>query len=80
LDYGSNPFELYTSRFKDFGYYIGDGRTVQCVNAALTVSYELKENLFIDGNMLFRKYTSSRNTSVFNIGIRWNAAKRDYNF
>ncbi len=80
LDYGANPFESYVSRFKDFGYFIGDGRTVQCFNASFTLSYELKENLFIDGNLLFRKYTSLPTSSIFNIGIRWNAARRDYDY
>ncbi len=80
LNFGSNPFELYTSRFKDYGYYIGDGHTVKCLNALLSLSYELKENLFIEGNLLFRKYTGLDNSSSFNIGIRWNAARRDYNF
>jgi hypothetical protein len=80
IDFGSNPFVLYQNRSSDFGYYVGTGRKVQCVNASLTLSYELKENLFIDGNLLFRKYTDLPNSSVFNIGIRWNAARREYDY
>jgi hypothetical protein len=79
-NFGSNPFKLYTTRTKDFGYFIGDGREVKCFNASLSVSYELKENLFIEANTLFRKYTALPNSSTFNIGIRWNAARRDYNY
>ncbi|HXR84074.1 MAG TPA: hypothetical protein VN722_07185 [Hanamia sp.] len=80
INFGSNPFELYQTRSNDFGYFVGSGRKVQCVNASLTLSYELKENLFIDGNLLFRKYTDLPNSSIFNIGIRWNAARREYNY
>ena len=80
INFGSNPFELYTTRTNNFGYFIGTGREVKCFNASLTLSYELKENLFIEGNALFRKYTSLPNSSSFNIGIRWNAARRDYNY
>jgi len=80
IDFGSNPFVLYQKRSSDFGYYVGTGRKVQCVNASLTLSYELSQNLFIDGSLLYRKYTGLDNSSIFNIGIRWNAARRDYDY
>jgi hypothetical protein len=80
INFGSNPFELYTTRTNNFGYFIGTGREVKCFNASLTLSYELKENLFIEGNALFRKYSALPNSSSFNIGIRWNAARRDYDY
>jgi hypothetical protein len=80
INFGGNPFELYTTRTKDYGYFVGDGRKVKCLNASFLLSYELKENLFIEGSYLFRKYTGIDNTSMFNIGIRWNAARRDYNY
>ena len=79
-NFGSNPFELYTTRSKNYGYYIGSGHKVKCLNAAIALSYELKENLFIEGNALYRKFTDLNNSSLFNIGIRWNAARRDYNY
>ncbi|MEO8960366.1 MAG: capsule assembly Wzi family protein [Ginsengibacter sp.] len=79
-NFGSNPFELYTTRSKSYGYYVGSGDKVKCLNASITLSYELKENLFIEGNALYRKYTGLNNSSIFNIGIRWNAARRDYNY
>ncbi|MDE3185449.1 MAG: hypothetical protein KGM16_18715 [Bacteroidota bacterium] len=80
INFGSNPFELYTTRTNNFGYFIGTGHEVKCLNASLTLSYELRENLFIEGNALFRKYTALPNSSSFNIGIRWNAARREYNY
>jgi hypothetical protein len=46
----------------------------------LTLGYEVKENLFLEGTALFRKYTGNANVSMFNLGIRWNAARRDYNY
>jgi hypothetical protein len=80
INFGSNPFELYTTRTKDFGYFVGDGRKVKCLNASLVVSYELKENLFIEGSYLFRKYTGFSDANIFGIGIRLNSARRDYNY
>jgi hypothetical protein len=84
-NFGSNPFELYTTRTKDYGYYVGDGNKVKCLNASLALSYEIKENLFIDASYLYRKYSvangiGSANNNLLNIGIRWNAARRDYNY
>lgn len=80
INFGGNPFELYTTRTGNYGYFLAGGRKVKCLNASLAISYELKENLFIDGNLLFRKYTGLPNSNSFNIGIRWNAARRDYNY
>ncbi|HXS55799.1 MAG TPA: hypothetical protein VN726_06720 [Hanamia sp.] len=80
INFGSNPFELYTTRTKDFGYFVGDGRKVKCLNASLVVSYELKENIFIEGSYLFRKYTGFSDANIFGIGIRLNSARRDYNY
>ena len=79
-NFGSNPFELYTTRAHDYGNYVGSGDRVNCLNASFTLSYELKENLFLDGNVLFRKYTGLPNSNSFNIAFRWNAARRDYNY
>jgi hypothetical protein len=79
-NFGSNPFELYTTRFRDFGYFIGSGDKVKVFNGSLAVSYELKENLFVEGSMLFRKVSGEDNTTLFGIGIRWNAARRDYDY
>ena len=84
-NYGANPFELYTTRLKDFGYYIGSGNKQKVFNGSFTLSYELRENLFIDGSFLYRKVsvasgTGSGNTSVFGLGVRWNAALRSYNY
>lgn len=79
-NFGSNPFELYTTRTKNYGYYVGDGKKVKCLNATLSLAYELRENLFIEGNYIFRKYSDMPNSSFFNFGIRWNAARREYNY
>ncbi|MEO8412521.1 MAG: hypothetical protein ABI472_02635 [Ginsengibacter sp.] len=84
-NFGSNPFELYTTRGNDFGYYIGSGNKIKVLNASLSVSYELTENLFVEASYLYRKTSAtigagSGNTSVFGIGIRWNAARREYDY
>lgn len=80
-NFGSNPFELYTTRTSDFGYFVGSGDKVKVLNASFVVSYELRENLFVEGSYLYRKSTGADNTTnLFGIGIRWNAARREYDY
>ncbi|MDQ6888982.1 MAG: capsule assembly Wzi family protein [Bacteroidota bacterium] len=79
-NFGSNPFESYATRIKDYGFDVGGGSKVKVFNAAVALSYELKENLFLEGSLLFRKYTGQGNRTLFGIGVRWNAARRDYDY
>lgn len=79
-NFGSNPFELYTTRTKDYGFNVGSGDKVKVFNASFVLSYELRENLFVEGSYLYRKYTGIADRSMFGIGIRWNAARREYDY
>jgi len=84
-NFGSSPFELYTTRSMDYGYFVGSGDKAKCLNASLVVSYELKENLFVEASYLYRKYTVAEGpgagtTSLFGLGVRWNAASRVYDY
>jgi hypothetical protein len=61
------------------------GIPYQTVNMAITVSYEIKENLFIDLNNLYgvSKRTGLsilQNTNVLTLGVRWNMFRRDYDY
>ena len=79
-NFGSDPFESYQTRTKDYGFDVGSGHKVKAFNASLVLSYELRENLFIEGSYLYRKYTGLTDRSMFGIGIRWNAARREYDY
>ncbi len=79
-NFGSNPFELYTTRTKDYGFDVGSGNKVKVFNASFVLSYELRENLFVEGSYMYRKYTGIADKSMFGIGIRWNAARREYDY
>jgi hypothetical protein len=52
----------------------------------LLVSYEVKENLFLEAAALIRNYKSgvaeigNRNSSVFTAGIRMNMFRREYDY
>jgi hypothetical protein len=81
---GTNIFMSSTTRASDYGFNLPSGPRSNGVNAQLLASYELKENIFIDGAVLIRRLTSAvtpnRNTSVFTLGVRINMFRREYDY
>jgi len=86
VNFGGNIFRNYTTRLKDDGFDIGSGRKMNVLNATLDVSYELKQNLFIEVSLQQRnvKYAgnaaSDVNSTFVNAGIRLNMFKRTYDY
>ncbi len=88
VNYGSNLFLPNTiGRSSDYGYSVGSGWKSDAALASLLVSYELKENLFIDANLLIReqRYAAppsvpTKSATVFSAGVRWNMGRRDFWF
>jgi hypothetical protein len=86
VSYGSNIFLPYTFRNRDFGFHIGeDLYQAKTFIASLLLSYEVRQNLFIDLSAFYRKYdvaatSTSTKTTVISIGIRLNAARRNFEF
>jgi hypothetical protein len=86
--YGSNILKPNIAPFRvgDFGYSIGSGWKTNVFLASLLVSYELRENFFVELNALYRKEdtktapVTSVNSSVISLGFRWNMARRDFEF
>jgi len=86
VSYGSNIFLPYTFRNRDIGFHIGeDLYQAKTFIASLLLSYEVRQNLFIDLSAFYRKYdvaatSTSTKTTVISIGIRLNAARRIFEF
>jgi hypothetical protein len=86
VSYGSNIFLPNTLRNRDDGFDVGeDLYQAKTVIASFLLSYELKQNLFIDLSAFFRKYdvaaqSVSMKTSVFSIGVRLNMHRREFEF
>lgn len=88
VNFGSNLFLPNTfGRNSDYGYSIGSGWKTDAALANLLLSYELKENLFIDANLLMRKQryaappsVPTKSTTAFSLGVRWNMGRRDFWF
>lgn len=84
LNFGSNLFKGYTTRPREKGFFVGTGTPVNAFFGSLNVSYELYNNLFIDGNITHRKYNvsgqPSNSVSFFTVGLRMNMARREFAF
>lgn len=86
VSYGSNIFLPYTFRNRDIGFHTGeDLYQAKTFIASFLLSYELRQNLFIDFSAFYRKYdvaatSTSTKTTVVSIGIRLNAARRQFEF
>lgn len=84
-NYGANPFRDNTTRQSDYGYDLGNGRRTSCFNGNLQVSYELRENLYLELTAQQRNFkfvdegTQDKSTIVL-AGIRFNIQKREYDY
>lgn len=84
---GTNIFMVNTTRNGDYGYTLPNGPRSTGVNAQLLASYEVKENIFLEGSLLIRNLKNpagtslpDRNTSVITAGIRMNMFRREYDY
>jgi hypothetical protein len=81
---GSNIFGGFNNRLSDVRVRVGDGDGATCLSTDLLASYELKQNLFIDASFTTRRYetllTPKTSTSFVSLGVRWNMARREYDF
>lgn len=84
-NWGGNVLKSYEDREMDFNNKIGQGINTDLVFFDFTASYQLKHNLFIDFNQVFRKLTSeiperNANNTITSLSIRLNIAKRVHDF
>ena len=86
--FGSNIFLPNTSppRQGDYGYEIVSGIESSTTFLSFLLSYELKENFFIEGTVSNRKFdvpsntSQSTSTTIVAFGIRWNMNRRVFEF
>jgi len=73
-------------RKQDYGYTLGNGVSTKVALASMLLSYELRPNLFIEANGLYRKQTaavsaiSSNSSFIMSLGVRWNMHRREFDF
>jgi hypothetical protein len=91
-NFGNNFLIDYRNRYKDpitgveknYGYEIGSGNKATCTFITANISYELKNNLFLDVSIAIRNYKlvigAAENTTMYSFGFRWNINKRTFEF
>ncbi|WEK37605.1 MAG: hypothetical protein P0Y53_08830 [Candidatus Pseudobacter hemicellulosilyticus] len=83
-NFGSDIFKGNETRSADYGYKLPSGPKTNGLNAQLLLSYEWKENLFLEGAALLRRLSSdlapTNNNSVITVGVRWNMFRREYDY
>jgi|GEM_PF-1322715 len=84
LNYGSDLLRPFNYNKPTDPFAIGAGNTNNVQLYSGTVSYELLQNLFIDGNYTYRKsktiVSGPDNVKFFTFGLRWNMPHKDYDF
>jgi len=78
---GSNIFESYFTRPRDYGWKIGSGVKANCMIAQATMTYELLPNVFIDADYIIRNYKQDNaadfKSNIFNVGLRMNLKREN---
>lgn len=82
---GTNIFRINSERpAGDYGYDLPNGPAATGINAQLLVSYEWKENIYLEASALIRRWKAdvapNMNTSLFTAGIRMNMFRREYDY
>lgn len=86
VNFGSDIRKQPATRPAEFGYSIPTGVETKGMNLNFHISYELLENLFLDGSVLLRKLQfennvmPARDVNVLTAGLRMNILRREYDY
>jgi hypothetical protein len=86
VNYGGNIFSDYTTRPSDYGVSLPNGVPANCLNTSAYVSFQWKENLFLEGSIMYRSYskhdlvTTKTSSTTFTLGLRLNMFRRIYDY
>jgi hypothetical protein len=86
-DFGGNIFlpDRPPYRTAEYGYFTGNGVRTNTFYGSLFLSYEWKQNFFIEVNAIVRKETAAGQAgnpseTIVSAGIRWNMHRRKFEF
>ena len=84
-NWGKNIMLSYNSRENEYGNTIGQGIATRLFYGELTLTYQLKHNVFIDFRTIVRKLDSAlperdSSTTYFSTGFRWNIGRTIHDF
>lgn len=89
-NHGNDIFKLYGTRTRDYGNHFGDAVEGKLLNASVGVSYEPRENLFLEAGITHRVVNDAtiqymapgmqKSSSVIHLGLRFNMFQRKYDY
>jgi hypothetical protein len=87
-NFGSNVLLNYDTRPREYGFYIYSGIPATVVNTTAYLSYQWKENLFLEGTIMYRTYTvhdptagtTKTSSTMYTFGVRVNMFRRQYDY
>lgn len=85
VNWGGDILKNNTTREQEYDNKVAQGISNDILFGTFTVSWQLKHNLFIDANLVVRKSESvlplyDNNTTISSLALRWNIARRLYEF
>lgn len=84
VNMGGNPHIGYNSRTVDTDVFIGQGELNQVLMLQLYTSYQVRHNLSIDLDLIYRKRmdqaTAVNDHLIIQLGLRWNFMRRMYDY
>ena len=85
VNWGSDILKDNSTHQQTYGNKIGQGIANDILFGSLSISWQLKHNVFIDANIIVRKSESAlalynNNTTISSLALRWNIPKRLYEF
>lgn len=85
VNWGGDILKDNRTREQEYDNTVGQGIANNILLGSFTVSWQFKHNLFIDANLMIRKSESAlplydNNTTISSLALRWNIARRLYEF
>jgi hypothetical protein len=84
-NYGANLLRDNSKDRNEYGNTIGQGFSNDIMFASFTASWQVMHNLFVDANLIVRQSNCAlpvynSNTTITSLALRWNIARRLYEF
>lgn len=85
INFGGDIFRDYMTRSSNDGFNVGSGNKLTVFNGYLNVGYEIRQNVFLEASVLYRKWKeltmpASISRTMVSAGIRINMFRRTYDY
>jgi hypothetical protein len=81
---GNNILIGYNSRPRSYGWEVGSGDEATCLYTSFLLTTRITGNILLDASLINRNFkttlTGELNTFLVSVGLRWNIARREFDF